>query len=63
MDERQKIEWALQAKRLIQQLEKRQAFPRINPYSMAKLDEEIAAIEGLLMSYRLQFAIEGLYRA
>jgi hypothetical protein len=30
---------------------------------MAKLDEEIAAIEGLIMSYRLQFAIEGLYRA
>jgi hypothetical protein len=37
MDERQKIEWALQAKKLIQQLEKRQAFPTLNPYSMAKL--------------------------
>jgi hypothetical protein len=58
MDERQKIDWGLQAKKLLLQLEKRQALPTNHPYSMAALDEEIAAVEELISSYRLLFANE-----
>jgi hypothetical protein len=60
MDERQKIDWGLQAKKLRRQLEKRQALPTNHPYSMAKLDEGIAALEELISSYRLLFANERL---
>ena len=62
MDERQKIDWGLQAKKLRQQLEKRQALPAEHPYSTAKLDEEIAALEELISSYHLLFANERLQR-
>jgi hypothetical protein len=58
MDERQKIDWAFQAKMLLLHLERRQALPTNHPYSMAKLDEEIAAIEELINRYRLLFASE-----
>jgi hypothetical protein len=50
MDERQKIDWGLQAKKLLLQLEKRQALPTDNPCSMARLDAEIAAVEELISS-------------
>ena len=60
MHERQKIDWGLQAKKLLLQLEKRQALPTNHPYSMAKLDEEIAAVEELVSSYRQLFAKEHL---
>jgi hypothetical protein len=62
MDERQKIDWALQEKKLFLQLEKRQAQPTNHPYNMAELDEEIAAVEELINSYRLLFANERLQR-
>jgi hypothetical protein len=59
-DERQKIEWALQAKKLLLQLEKRQALPRNYPYSRVKLNAEIAAVEELINSCWLLFANERL---
>jgi hypothetical protein len=62
MDERQKIDWGLQAKKLLMQLEKRQAQPTNHPYSMAKLDEEITAVEELINSYRLLLAKDRLQR-
>jgi len=62
MDERQKIDWGLQAKKLLLQVEKRQAQPTNHPYTMAKLDEEIAVVEELINSYRLLFANERLQR-
>jgi hypothetical protein len=40
MDERQKIDWALQDKKLLLLLEKQQALPTNHPFSMAKLDEK-----------------------
>jgi hypothetical protein len=40
MDERHKIDWGLQATKLLLQLENRQALPTNHPCSMAKLDEE-----------------------
>jgi hypothetical protein len=60
MDERQKIDWGLQAKKLLLQLEKRQALPANHPCCMAKLDAEIEAVEKLISSYRLLFADEHL---
>ena len=60
MDERQKIDLGLQVKKLLLQLEKRQALPTDNPCSMARLDAEIAAVEELISSYRLLFADEHL---
>lgn len=56
MDERQKIDWALQEKKLLLLLEKRQALPTNHPFSMAALEEEIAAVEDLICSYRQLFA-------
>jgi hypothetical protein len=45
MDERQKIDWALQEKKLLLLLEKRQALPTNHPFSMGAfmgaLEEEI----------------------
>jgi hypothetical protein len=52
MDERQKIDWAQQDKKLLLLLEKQQALPTNHPFSMAKLDEEILAVEELLRSYQ-----------
>jgi hypothetical protein len=63
MDERQKIDWGLQVKNLLLQLEKRQAQPADHPHSMAKLDQEIAAVEELINSYWLLFASERLRRS
>jgi hypothetical protein len=40
MDERQKIDWAQQDKKLLLLLEKQQALPTNHPFSMAKLDEK-----------------------
>ncbi len=53
MDERQKIDWAQQDKKLLLLLEKQQALPTNRPFSMAKLNEEILAIEELVRSYQL----------
>jgi hypothetical protein len=52
MDERQKIDWAQQDKKLLLLLEKQQALPTNHPLSMAKLDEEILAVEEVVRSYR-----------
>jgi hypothetical protein len=52
MDERQKIEWAQQDKKLLLLLEKQQVLPTNHPFSMAKLDEEILAVEEVVRSYR-----------
>jgi hypothetical protein len=62
MDERQKSEWALRAKKLLLQLEKRQALPINHPYSIVKLNAEIAAVEELINSCWLLFANERLQR-
>jgi hypothetical protein len=48
MDERQKIDWALQEKKLLLLLEKRQALPTNHPFSMDALEEEIVAVEELM---------------
>jgi hypothetical protein len=53
MDERQKIEWAQQDKKLLLLLEKQQVLPTNHPFSMAKLDEEILAVEEVVRSYRV----------
>jgi hypothetical protein len=58
MDERQKIEWAQQDKKLLVLLEKQQALPRNHPFSMAKLGEEILAVEELVRFYRVLRANE-----
>jgi hypothetical protein len=60
MDERQKIEWALQNKKLLLLLEKQQALPTNHPFSMAKLDEEILAVEEVIRSYQVLRANERL---
>jgi hypothetical protein len=60
MDERQKIDWAQQDKQLLLLLEKQQALPTNHPFSMAKLDEEILAIEELVRSYQVLRATECL---
>jgi hypothetical protein len=60
MDERQKIDWAQQDKKLLLLLEKQQALPTNHPFSMAKLDEEILAVEELVRSYRVLRANERL---
>jgi hypothetical protein len=60
MDERQKIEWAQQDKKLLLLLEKQQVLPTNHPFSMAKLDEEILAIGELVRSYQVQCANERL---
>jgi hypothetical protein len=52
MDERQKIDWAHQDKKLLLLLEKQQALPTNHPFSMAKLDDEILAVEELVRAYR-----------
>jgi hypothetical protein len=52
MDERQKIDWALQEKKLFLLLEKRQALPTNNPFSMAALEREIGVVEELISFYR-----------
>jgi hypothetical protein len=52
MDEWQKIDWALQERKLLLLLEKRQALPTNNPFSMAALEEEIVAVEELISFYR-----------
>jgi hypothetical protein len=59
MDERQKIDWAQQDKKLLL-LEKQQALPTNHPFSMAKLDEEILAVEELVRSYQVLRANERL---
>jgi hypothetical protein len=56
MDERQKIDWALQEKKLFLLLEKRQALPANNPFSMAALESEIKVVEELISFYRRLFA-------
>jgi hypothetical protein len=58
MDERQKIEWAQQDKKLLVLLEKQQALPTNHPFSMAKLGEEILAVEELVRFYRVLRANE-----
>jgi hypothetical protein len=58
MDERQKIEWAEQDKKLLVLLEKQQALPTNHPFSMAKLGEEILAVEELVRFYRVLCANE-----
>jgi hypothetical protein len=58
MDERQKIEWSQQDKKLL--LEKQQALPTNHPFSMAKLGEEILAVEELVRSYQVLRATERL---
>jgi hypothetical protein len=58
MDERQKIEWAQQDKKLLLLLERQQALPTNHPFSMAKLGEEIIAVEKLLRFYRVLRANE-----
>jgi hypothetical protein len=60
MDERQKIEWAQQDKKLLLLLEKQQALPTNHPFSMAKLGEEILAVEELVRSYQVLRATERL---
>jgi hypothetical protein len=50
MDERQKIDWAQQDKKLLLLLEKQQALPTNHPFSMTKLGEEILAVEELVRS-------------
>jgi hypothetical protein len=60
MDERQKIDWAQQDKKLLLLLEKQQALPTNHPFSMAKLDEEILAVEELVRSYQVLRATERL---
>lgn len=60
MDERQKIDWAQQDKKLRLLLEKQQALPTNHPFSMAKLGEEILAVEELVRSYRVRQANERL---
>jgi hypothetical protein len=52
MDERQKIDWAHQDKKLLLLLEKQQVQPTNHPFSMAKLGEEILAVEELVRAYR-----------
>lgn len=58
MDERQKVEWAQQDKKLLLLLEKQQALPTNNPSSTAKLDEEVLAVEEVVRSYRVLSANE-----
>jgi hypothetical protein len=58
MDERQKIDWALQGKKLLLLLEKRQALPTNHPFSMWALEEEIVAVEELISAYRQLFTNE-----
>jgi hypothetical protein len=60
MDERQKIDWAEQDKKLHLLLEKQQAQPTNHPFSMAKLEEEILAVEELIRSYQVVRANERL---
>jgi hypothetical protein len=55
MHEQQMIAWALRAKKLLLHLEKRQALLRNHRYSMAEWDEDIAAVEELINSYRRLF--------
>ena len=62
MNEREKLDWAYQERRLLQLLATKQALPADCPSSTAELDKEIAAIEELLMSYWLQFSAERLHR-
>jgi hypothetical protein len=58
MDERQKIDWAPQDKKLLMLLDKQQALPTNHPFSMAKLDEEIQPVEELVRSYQVLRANE-----
>jgi hypothetical protein len=57
MDERQKIDWAQQDRKLLLLLEKQQALPTNHPFSMAKLAEEILTVEELVRSYQVLRAI------
>jgi hypothetical protein len=63
MDERQKIDWSLQDKKLLLLLEKRQALATNHPLRMAELDKEILAAEELVNSYRLLRANERLQQS
>jgi hypothetical protein len=60
MDEQRMIDWALQAKRLLRLLEKRQALPANHPLAMAELESEIAGVEELISAYRRFFADQRL---
>jgi hypothetical protein len=60
MDERQKIDWAEQDKKLLLLLERQQTLPTNHPFSMAKLDEEILAVRELVRSYQVLRANERL---
>lgn len=60
MNERQKIDWSHQDRKLLLLLEKQQALPTNHPLSMAKLDEEILAVEELVRSYQVLRAHERL---
>lgn len=56
MDERQKIDWAQQDKKLHLLLQKQQALPINHPLSMAELSKEIIAVEELVNAFRLMEA-------
>ena len=60
MDEQQKIDWAQQHKKLLLLLEKQQALPTDHPFSIAKLDEEILAVEEAVRSCQVLRASERL---
>jgi hypothetical protein len=55
MNEGQK-NWALRAKKLLLHLEMREALPGKHAPSLAELEQEIAAVEDLILSYRVLFA-------
>jgi hypothetical protein len=58
MDEQRMIDWALQAKKLLRLLEKRQALPTKHPLAMAELETEIVAVEEIISTYRRFFENE-----
>lgn len=60
MDERQKLDWAYQEKKLVLLLAKQQALPVNGPFSMAELNKEIAAVEEVVNAFRRMEAIERL---
>ena len=60
MDERQKIDWAQQEKKLHLLLEKQQVLPTNHPFSMARLEEEILSVEEVVRFYQVLSAKERL---
>jgi hypothetical protein len=53
VEERQKLDWAYQEKKLLLLLAKQQALPIDCPSSLAELNKEITAVEELVNAYRL----------